>query len=536
MDELCALEREEALRRAEYEARHAEALRRAESQSRHLQGVIDHHSQPRLSKSATTSPIMRDGLTLTALNDPLGPRSESPSLSPTLSGHPGDYDSFRVKSKRRLSGPAWMLTPQDQTHQHPTIPQSRSSGHLVETMLHSPHHNNSWAQPHQYRHSGEVADRRGKQTYDELPSPISSDGEQHLDRVESPKRIFHMHGATTSYSVEHSPPYYSSSMRTTTSAEVAYTPSTSPFLGPLRTLNIHSSNPSRAPSPILLPPPATDRGHDSRDGMSPDDSMTPSRTGSVYGSPPSSGLYTRFSGKAQQAQQFGSKRQEAPFTFQNTYNSTVPSSQVPTPALSSAPSSSGSSPGRPHIPSPIILTPQHRENYNVSGTVSASNSRPPSPHHPRGSPQSVHASKHLHNSSHLAHSVRAAFGMTPIHSHPASRRSSPPPLPRNTSWSAMSGSYHQHAPFNFGQASIGLAGSRPGSRAPSPPIILPALKMGPDGVKIKDDDGMDIEANKRSSKKIELPHFSEFEAATRIPLSPANTTLGSKMSIDFVKS
>jgi len=136
MDELCALEREEALRRAEYEARHAEALRRAESQSRHLQGVIDHHSQPRLSKSATTSPIMRDGLTLTALNDPLGPRSESPSLSPTLSGHPGDYDSFRVKSKRRLSGPAWMLTPQDQTHQHPTIPQSRSSGHLVETMLH----------------------------------------------------------------------------------------------------------------------------------------------------------------------------------------------------------------------------------------------------------------------------------------------------------------------------------------------------------------------------------------------------------------
>ena len=535
MDELCALEREEALRRAEYEARHAEALRRAESQSRHLKGVIDLHSQPRsqrLSKSATTSPIMRDGLTLTALNDPLGPRSESPPLSPATSGHP---DSFRVKSKRRLSGPAWMLTPQDQSHHHPTIPQSRSSGHLVETMLHSPYHNNSWAQPyHQYRHSGE-ADRRGKQAYDEIPSPISSDGEQHLDRVESPKRIFHMHGATTSYSAEHSPPYYSSSMRTTTSVEAAYTPSTSPFLGPLRTLNIHSSNPSRAPSPVLLPPPATDRGHDSRDGIIPEDRMTPSRTSSVYGSPPSSGLYMRFSGKAPQAQQFSSKRPEAPFTFQN---STVPSSQVPTPALSSAPSSSGSSPGRAHIPSPTILTPQHRENCNVSGTVSASNSRPPSPHHPRGSPKSVHASKHLHSSSgnhntHLAHSVRVAFGMTPIHSHPASRRSSPPPLPRNTSWSTMTGSYHQHAPYNFGQASLGLPGSRPGSRAPSPPIILPALKMAPDGVKIKDDDRMDIEANRRSSEKIELPHFSEFEAATRIPLS---TAPGSKMSIDFVKS
>lgn len=49
MDELYTLEREEAIRRAEYEARHAEALRRATN---------PHDAKPAVrSKSETASPV-----------------------------------------------------------------------------------------------------------------------------------------------------------------------------------------------------------------------------------------------------------------------------------------------------------------------------------------------------------------------------------------------------------------------------------------------------------------------------------------------
>ena len=53
MDELHALKRQEALRRAEYEARHAETLRRAELQAWHTD-VHPHHGQ--ISRSPNTSP------------------------------------------------------------------------------------------------------------------------------------------------------------------------------------------------------------------------------------------------------------------------------------------------------------------------------------------------------------------------------------------------------------------------------------------------------------------------------------------------
>ncbi len=49
------------------------------------------------------------------------------------------------------------------------------------------------------------------------------------------------------------------------SAGAYMTPSTSPFLGGLSTLNIHSTQPSRAPSPIMLPPPATRPGSPGED-------------------------------------------------------------------------------------------------------------------------------------------------------------------------------------------------------------------------------------------------------------------------------
>ena len=53
-DELFALEREEALRRAEYEAKHSEMLQRVEHATWHAEIL---QTFGRLSKSAATSPV-----------------------------------------------------------------------------------------------------------------------------------------------------------------------------------------------------------------------------------------------------------------------------------------------------------------------------------------------------------------------------------------------------------------------------------------------------------------------------------------------
>jgi len=621
MDELYALERQEALRRAEYEAKHAEALRRAESQSRRLHSVIDTQLQPhhRLSKSATTSPILRNGLKLSSASDernyfgisddrdwqasPLTTSASRPSVEDLSKIYIPGSDSTRLGSKRRLSGPAWMAPPQQ--HQDPPLVQSRSSGHLVDNLRsgsigHFSHHSN-WAHPYHHPHQYRAGDRRssgvGTAVHDESPSPISSDSEQlpPVDHAgtrapQSPRRIFHLQGSSSSHGhlVEYSPPQYSSAVRTTTSSEFAFTPSTSPFLGPLRTLNIHSANPSRAPSPILLPPP--DRNFDPRDGfIVGDESLSRSRAGSTYGSPPSSaGSFLRSSAKTQH---HTSRRSEGHYPpFSNTFITAASSSQVPTPQLSSGPSSSGSSPGSlAHgIPPQSLMT--HPSNHMVgggsasgSGTLSASSSRAPSPlHWTRASPTSatIQPSSGSQGQGHLAHSVRLAFGMTPIHSHPSSRRSSPPPpmnIPRNTSWSPAT--YHQHQypsplgppSFTVGPGSAGMgAASMPGSRAGSPPIKLPPLKTIPGGTfsldadekgrilsassssatLLQDEDKMDDETTATSTpldkaslkEKVELPRFSEFEAATRaslpasVPLTaPVTVISDSRMSIDFVR-
>lgn len=129
-----------------------------------------------------------------------------------------------------------------------------------------------------------------------------------------------------------------------------------------------------------------------------------------------------------------------------------------TPALSSGPSSSGSSPSsHPH-------------------------SRAPSP--PHAHPSHHSQSHHAHSSPFLAHSVRVAFGMTPIHS-----TASLPPA---------------HVPGGFAGASM------PTSRASSPPIKLAPLRVPSPSVL----------GDERSGKSprmggVALPGFSEIEAATR---------------------
>ena len=606
MDELYLLEQEEALRRAEYETRHAEALRRAESQSRQSQvapSAFYPHPRNRLSKSATTSPIMTNALALGSA--PVSERSSVFPLSTDRCSYPSpSTENTRPSSKRRLSGPAWP-SPQQQQKDSP-LTQSRSSGHLVDSMrvnTFNPHHG-TWTrpyQPHQNHHLEAVngrTDGSHAQQHDDSPSPISSDsehpGHNGLHKTQSPPKMFHLHGHSASQSRtsahvpnrsldSYSPPLYSSStVRTTPSSDFAFTPSTSPFLGPMRTLNIHSTTPSRAPSPIFLPP-----GHGDEAARMP---LSHSRAGSVaYGSPPLTS--NSFVHRKQQHRRGDGHPGSSPH-----YGCV--SSQLPTPQLSCGASSGSSSGSFIHGPPHSHAQHQLGETTGGSGTLSASNSRAPSPIHRahRPSPPSSASTTFHHasnnNNSH-AHSVRTALGMTPIYSHSPSGRSSPlpppPSMPRNTSWSASSSSgswqglpsnqHHHHHPshsmYNH-QHQRGANPSLPGSRSGSPPIRLPPLKMLPntdastatisnlaphpssnshtpfmedptenpsDSVPSGSTDQPQQQTVPVKKEKVELPGFSEFEAAARgtggfsTASSSASTAIGAdaRMSIDFVR-
>ncbi|KAN0129509.1 hypothetical protein V8E53_012691 [Lactarius tabidus] len=220
-DELYALERQEARRRAEYEAKHTEMLRRVEHAARHAEIL---QTFGRLSKSAATSPV----------------------ATPYLSSASREYfeietdDDSALHSRRRVSG-GW--APDAPTLPHVTCQttdgEQRRRAHLVWT-----------TQPGSHSHPYPFAHPRSAAQQDDSPSPRSTD--------------------------EDLPPPPPVSVR----APGSYmTPTTSPFLGGLSTLNIHSAQPSRAPSPIMLPPPATRPG-------SPGDEFHRRRGGGVPDSPP----------------------------------------------------------------------------------------------------------------------------------------------------------------------------------------------------------------------------------------------------------
>ncbi|TFK40762.1 hypothetical protein BDQ12DRAFT_466388 [Crucibulum laeve] len=566
IDELYELERQEALRRAEYEARHAEALRRAESQRHmHVHSMDDvtlsqQMRHARMSKSATTSPVMRAGLSLNGVEDRgyfgvsnerewqtgagAGGHVSAAGGSTLLDGEDTQRDREREKKgKRRLSGPAWHMTPASQGYPHESsagLVQSRSSGHLVDAMKGNGHAHHHGVMSHPYHHPSHrhfgSAHRR-----EESPSPISSDSESlPVHPSQSPPRMFHMgsHSRPQSHvSMDHSPPHYSSAVRTTTT-EFAFTPSTSPFLGPLRTLNIHSTNPSRAPSPVLLPPPVLDRDITIVNGEEP---FALSRPTSNYGSPPSSANSYLHRGMAKQQQRRNEAHGYAVPLFPPSHNDkSMPS--LATPQLSSGPSSSGSSPASlsqhaPLAPPAPLLSSFHSHtapnSASGSGTLSASSSRAPSPTHwthPSASP-TTHGHKDGSHHHHLAHSVRMAFGMTPIHSRSPPRN---PSWPSFTSSSVTQPTSQAHSGIStpshlngFAAASI----SMPGSRSGSPPITLPPLKALSPTLRPIDGDGSGENSEKEhvAVEKVELPHFSEVEAAARAPASD------SRMSIDFVR-
>lgn len=505
MEELYALERAEALRRAEYEIRHSEALRRAEYEARHAE-ILSIHG--RVSKSASTTPMMTPFYP--SHGEEAGyfgmSRERDADFHASMSRMPDEVHGPATKHARRLSG-SGMRHDQMLPHAHPT-------GHAFDMrgLPHQPSHpfpHAAWPHPHHpHSHSHRSHLHAG---HEDCPSPVSSDSESLLP-THSPTRAAAVHApvASTGYPMDHSVPgVYGSRVL----GEVSYTPSTSPFLGGLRKLNIHSAVPSRAPSPFHLPPASLD---------SPIDGYANSQRLGVPDSPP---------GK------LGGRKRNSTGDLVSLSHSAVPgympyssernSVYLPTPQLSSGPSSSGSSP-RSYANSLYNGTPGGPAIVG-SGSLSASSSRAPSP--PLWSqaqkaqlPQPHHGRDHSHH-HHLAHSVRAAFGMTPI--HPRAR--------------PVSGGYPQHPaaqrPHSDGATPATYASpeqvesgapSMPGSRASSPPIKLPPLKLpsspsspnnrpapvaGLQGLLNVDEDAKGTEVA-HAPERIELPRFSEVEAAT----------------------
>ncbi|KAI0632371.1 hypothetical protein C8Q77DRAFT_920037 [Trametes polyzona] len=458
MEELYALERSEALRRAEFEVRHMEALRRAEYEARHAD-IMSYHG--RLSKSATTTPL---GTPFFGSHVPHSDEGGYFSVSRERDVVPGDEEAVTTKHARRRSMGS---SKRDFLSLHP-----HTSGHVVDGAhphsrthahphAHHAHGHSMWSHP--YHHP--AANRPHLQPgHDDSPSPISSDSDS-LQPVHSPMHVSPAvphHPVPVEHAVHHP---FANGVKPPGSAEFTFTPSTSPFLGGLRTLNIHSSGPSRAPSPFRLPPPSLDSpvdeyGHfyDSR----------ARKISSVAGSPPSTSIISgRMAkrGSSGDLVSYGAAHGVSvdhfampPPSFHIPYTSDRTSiASLPTPQLSSGPSSSGSSPR------------SHAHSLNHEGG-SSSSSRAPSPpgshhsrapgHHPPG------AASHHHHHAHLAHSVRAAFGMTPIHPRPRAGPLAAHADPTVTPAHFSSGS-------GAGTSAEAHLLSPPASRASSPPIKLP---------------------------------------------------------------
>lgn len=418
-----------------------------------------------------------------------------------------------MRAKRRISGPAWQMTPMSQDHRsvHPSAPplnpfpsahHAAPKPHITSSGSMHPLHP---AHPPTYRHVV---------THEDSPSPLSSDSDSMSvhNTSQHPQLTYTRPRATypgPGQSAERSPPSGPSGIK---AADFTFTPSTSPFLGPLRTLNLHSTNPSRAPSPISLPPTSISAHGDVP--ISPVDdpsyaSRQRSRHSSVVSSPPNRGALIPVPRKKGS----GDGPQTALIPHVRTYPGQLSLAaqaserlhNIPTPQLSSGPSSSGSSPNSFTYPlgGGIYTSKPVLEAGHI--TMSPANSRP-------GSPPHSHPSNHNHAGDaphhHLARSVRMAFGMTPIH---------PSGPPRNTSWPS---SHLKSNPNIFSSSSV------PGSRSNSPPIVLPPINLDPSSPpplpmdeddSSSDDEGTFINHDRGRSRpcKVELPGFKEFEAATR---------------------
>ena len=514
MEELYALERAEALRRAEYEIRHSEALRRAEYEARHAEILTIHG---RVSKSASTTPMMTPfyppqnedgGYFGMARERDLDYHASVPRLADDETHGPAR------RHGRRLSASG--------VRREPILPHQYPLGHAGDMRPPAHHHSHPYPNPswsHSQVHPNHSLPHRSHlhASHEECLSPASSDSDSLLP-THSPTRAAAVPAPSTGYATDH-PAVPGAYGNRTPGTDVAFTPSTSPFLGGMKKLNIHSAVPSRAPSPFHLPPPGLD---------SPTESHPHGHRLGYPDSPPARKLGGRKRNSTGDLVSLSGHSMPGPYP---PYSSERNSAYLPTPQLSSGPSSSGSSPrsyanslynGAPGGPGIV-----------GSGSLSASSSRAPSP--PLWTQQQQHQKSPHHGRDHshhhhLAHSVRAAFGMTPI--HPRGR----PPSGGYPSHGARPHSDGGSTPANFiplahgsnESAEMPAAPSMPNSRPSSPPIKLAPLKLpsspsspnnrpthvvGLQGLLNKEEDvkgSMDVPTPER----VELPRFSEIEAAT----------------------
>lgn len=455
-DELLILEREEAMRRADFEIRHQEAMRRAEYEAR-IPDAGPPYAPPistsmhgRTSRSATATP----------LTTPFLPPNAGAG---SISQEDGGYFGLSRERENRV-----MTSRKESTFHH-----SHSTGHIVDTQSHRGygHGHSSWAHPYRAPSATTQQHRQphhGPHSHDDTPpSPVSSDS----DPSRSP---YHHHPNQTDRDL-----LSNQGSSRVPPADFTFTPSTSPFLGGLRTLNIHSAVPSRAPSPFHLsspqntmesPSPVEEYSKSRRPSLGlPGPVPTGLGLGSISSSPPfssragSGGLLLSGSRKRGSTGDLvslgsgfgashGSKHSLSLYNHSSSathldrhshsprgfgfhvppqaqgFESSMTFTTLPTPQLSSGPSSNGSSPGHyvsppPPLP-PLSSSIAFGGREGGSGVQSASNSRPSSPPLPPLWPSSQRNATitstrekdhHPHHHSNIAHSVRVAFGMTPIH-------------------------------------------------------------------------------------------------------------------------
>ncbi|KAJ4471813.1 hypothetical protein C8J55DRAFT_521048 [Lentinula edodes] len=598
MDELYTLERQEALRRAEYEARHAEALRRAELETRQqyqerewerrererdryeeyydFHGVRSahygggsHHTRPRdqhhlrhnhpyldsysahslhsashphsmytnpqppshssshsslssfessssfpytvspsPSTSTSTSPYPYSGaagfrLSKSATTSPVGTPWEKhgergyfgmsnergdPSEDDDLNREFDDKESLvrepqharDIKSKRRLSGPAWYMAPEDQDRDYPFTsssvstlkasasiaslpPDFRAASHpsqLQSQKRLSGYHrvksqDNVYAHRESERHSplssdsedgGDVVQMKRRKSYQDVVSAERLIQHEPLSAPHSPKRYrsnpaefgssnntHPSHGNFHGSNTQHGPHLVSGGPMANTNTP-AYTPSGSPFLGPMRGLNLHSTNPSRAPSPILMPPSAISSVRDEVVALSP--SSSPPTSHRVTG--PRNKSYNELSSLGGGG---SSNHGRHPYRDSRGHHGAILHDWDRDAVSLNEPKEReyvrdyrerDRTNGGPTLAYPRPSTDlRSRDSSRAASPIGHGISAAAHNNHGTGHPS--HPSQHH---SHLAHSVRMAFGMTPIH---------PPPA---TAFHPSSNSHHSGSSFS----------------------------------------------------------------------------------------
>ncbi|KAF5392169.1 hypothetical protein D9757_001607 [Collybiopsis confluens] len=467
-----------------------------------------------------------------------------------------------IKAKRRLSGPAWYATPEHVSSAgrnsgsgsstatgsrdftplsalKPTgsIPAGLGAAshpsHLRHHPLHPQHHGDAYAHRESQLSSDSedggdavhMKPRKAGRRRDENmgpPPPSSSSGRF---KVGSDYEFAHHNHQVQPLSGPGTggyPPKPTSSSSSSTSSSVgagagsgatgsvpAYTPSGSPFLGPLRGLNLHSTNPSRAPSPIFLPPSSTSSASTSEALLL----MAAASSSSPSGSPPSPPVHRLDRG-------YGHGGGGAVGVIGSRNRS-----------LGELSSLVGGGGIHGHHPYRDILGEYHshhgallngereREREDVR-IRSRDSSRAPSP----TPSQSGH---NAHHHSHLAHSVRMAFGMTPIHPHH--------PAPTTTTSTSTSASTSATAPSSTTLSSGSSSTMTPAT--PTPPSSSASvmskfsLRSPPfhhnhhSGV--LNGGGSGNNSNTRTQVRAHSAHTSPLHSPLLVPASPVGFGFGS---------